>query len=72
MKGGGLIKNETELKKSWDNRENVYWEVDDGVGDRRNIFSEKLTYEQYTEKINYYLKQVEKGQKYAYIKIMYK
>lgn len=73
MKGGnGLIKNEEELKKSWDNRANVFWEVDDGVGDRRYIYSEDLTYEQFKEKINYYLKQVEKGQKDAYIKIIYK
>ena len=73
MKGGnGLIKNEEELKKSWDNRANVFWEVDDGVGDRRNIYSEDLTYTQFKEKINYYLKQVEKGQKDAYIKIIYK
>ena len=36
MKGGnGLIKNETDLKKSWDNRAKVFWEVDDGQGDRR-------------------------------------
>jgi hypothetical protein len=73
MKGGnGLVKNEKELKKSWDNRANVFWEVDDGVGDRRYIYSEDLTYEQFKEKINYYLKQVEKRQKDAYIKIMYK
>ena len=71
MKGGnGLIKNEEELKKSWDNRSNVFWEVDDGVGDRRYIYSEDLTYTQFKEKINYYLKQVEKGQKDAYIKII--
>jgi hypothetical protein len=73
MKGEiSLIKNEEELKKSWDNRANVFWEVDDGVGDRRYIYSEDLTYEQFKEKINYYLKQVEKGQKDAYIKIIYK
>jgi len=48
MKGGnGLIKNEKELIKSWDNRENVFWEVNDGVGDRRNIYSEDLTYEKF-------------------------
>ena len=73
MKGEiSLIKNEEELKKSWDNRANVFWEVDDGVGDRRYIYSEDLTYEQFKEKINYYLKQVEKEQKDAYIKIIYK
>lgn len=73
MKGGnGLIKNEEELKKSWDDRANVFWEVDDGVGDRRYIYSEDLTYEQFKEKINYYLKQVKNGQKDAYIKIIYK
>jgi hypothetical protein len=65
MKGGnGLIKNEEELKKSWENRARV--------GDRRYIYSEDLTYDQFKEKINYYLKQVEKGQKDAYIKIIYK
>ncbi len=73
MKGEiSLIKNEEELKKSWHNRANVFWEVDDGVGDRRYIYSEDLTHEQFKEKINYYLKQVEKGQKDAYIKIIYK
>ena len=73
MKGGnGLIKNEEELKKSWDNRANVFWEVDDGVGDRRYIYSEDLTYEDFKNKINYYLNQVKNGQKDAYIKIIYK
>ena len=73
MKGGnGLIKNEKELIESWDNKANVFWEVNDGVGDRRYIYSEDLTYEKFKEKINYYLKQVEKGQKDAYIKIIYK
>lgn len=71
MKGGnGLIKNEKELIESWDNRANVFWEVNDGVGDRRYIYSEELTYEQFKEKINYYLKQVEK-RKDAYIGVMY-
>ena len=73
MKGGDrLIKNKKELKTSWNNRENIFWEVDDGVGDRRYIYSEDLTYAQFEEKIRYYLKQVEKGQKDAYIKIIYK
>lgn len=73
MKGGnGLIKNEDELKQSWNNRANIFWEVDDGVGDRRYMYSEDLTYEQFKEKINYYLKQVENGQKDAYIKIIYR
>lgn len=73
MKGGnGLVKNEDELKQSWNNRANIFWEVDDGVGDRIYMYSEDLTYEQFKEKINYYLKQVEKGQKDAYIKIIYR
>ena len=81
MRGGnGLIKNEEELKKSWDNKKNKniqFWEVDDGVGDRRHIYSEDaatgedLTYEQFKEKINYYLKQVIKGQEGAFIKVIY-
>ena len=68
--GNVLIKNEKELIESWDNRANVFWEVNDGVGDRRYIYSEELTYEQFKEKINYYLKQVEK-RKDAYIGVMY-
>lgn len=67
----GYIKNEEELKKSWENRTKVYWQVNDGVGDWRDIYSEDLSYEQFKEKINYYLKQVEKGQKDAYIKEIY-
>ena len=73
MKGGnGLITSEDELKKSWDNRANVFWEVDDGLGDRRYIYSEDLTYEDFKNKINYYLNQVKTEQKDAYIKIIYK
>lgn len=69
IKGGnGPITNENELKKSWDNGANIFWEVDDGVGGKRFIYSQNLTYEQFKKKINHYLKQVEKKQKGAYIK----
>ena len=78
MRGGnGLIKNEEELKKSWDNSNIKFWEVDDGVGDRRFIYREHaatdkiMPYEEFKEKINYYLKQVVSGQKEAYIKENY-
>ncbi len=64
----GLLKNERELKKSWDNKIVQFWEADDGVGDRRYIYRENLTYEQFKEKIDYYMKQIKKGQKEAYIK----
>jgi len=69
MKGGNvLINNENELKESWKKREKIFWEVNDGVGDRRYIYSEGLTYEQFKEKINWYLNKVVTGQKDAYIK----
>lgn len=72
MKEGNIyIENEDELKQSWNNRANIFWEVNDGVGDRRYINSEDMTYKQFKEKINYYLKQVKKGQKDAYIQIIY-
>jgi hypothetical protein len=51
--------------------------VSDGVGTMMNIFREdaatnkKMPYEEFKEKINYYLKQVEKGQNEAYIKKQY-
>lgn len=83
MKGGnGLIKNEEELKKSWDNEKVQYWEVHDGVGSSTKIYREdvngvimpygtkddKVIMSTFRGKINYYLKQVENGQKDAYIK----
>ena len=72
MKGGnGLITNEEQLKKSWENRANVFWDVNDGMSGSTKIYSEDLTYEKFKEKINYYLEQVEKGQKDAYIKEIY-
>jgi hypothetical protein len=78
MKGGnGLIKNEKELQKSYDNSNIKFWEVDDGVGDRRFIYredaatNEKMPYEEFKKKINYYLEQVVKGQKEAFIKEHY-
>jgi len=78
MKGGNdFIKNEEELKKSYDNSNIKFWEVHDGVGDRRFIYSKdaatnkKMPYEEFKQKINYYLKQVVKGQKDAFIKEHY-
>lgn len=78
MKGGnGLIKNETELKTSWDNERVKSWLVNDGVGQMTSIFREDaatneiMPYENFKEKINYYLEQVKKGQKDAYIKEIY-
>jgi hypothetical protein len=39
MKGGnGLIKNEEELQKSWENKSVKSWVVNDGVGQITNIF----------------------------------
>jgi len=71
-RGNVLINNENELKESWKKRETIFWEVNDGVGDRRYIYGNELTYKRFKEKINYYLEQVEKEQKDAYIKIIYK
>ena len=75
MKGGnGLIKNEKDLQKSWENKSVKSWVVNDGVGQMTNIFREDavtnkiMPYEDFKEKINYYLKQVVSGQKEAYIK----
>ena len=73
MKGGGSIKNEIELKNSWDNKAVKSWTVNDGVGQMTNIFRENaatgkiMPYEEFKGKINYYLNQVTKGQKGAYI-----
>ena len=73
MKGGGSIKNERELKNSWDNKAVKSWTVNDGVGQMTNIFRENaatgniMPYEEFKGKINYYLNQVTKGQKGAYI-----
>jgi hypothetical protein len=77
MKGGGLIKNETELKNSWDNKAVISWTVNDGVGQMTNIFRENaatgniMPYEEFKTKIDHYLKQVIKEQKGAYIKENY-
>lgn len=77
MKGGGSINNEKELKKSWDNKVVINWTVNDGVGQMTNIFRENaatneiMSYEDFKGKINYYLQQVIKGQKGAYIKENY-
>jgi len=78
MKGGnGLIKNEEELQKSWENKSVKSWVVNDGVGQMTNIFREDavtnkiMPYEDFKAKINYYLKQVVSGQKEAYIKENY-
>lgn len=78
MKGGnGLIKNEEELKKSWDNKSVQSWLVNDGVGQMTSIFREDaatnkiMPYKNFKGKINYYLEQVKKGQKDAYIKEIY-
>ena len=41
MKGGnGLIKNEEDLQKSWENKSVKSWVVNDGVGQMTNIFRE--------------------------------
>ena len=72
-----LIINEKDLKKSWKNKTVISWVVNDGAGDMTNIFREDavtnkiMPYEEFKEKINYYLKQVVKGQKEAFIKEIY-
>lgn len=69
-----LIHNEKELKTSWEDKSIKFWVANDGVGDMTNIFREDavtnkiMPYEKFKEKINYYLKQVVKGQKKAFIK----
>jgi len=41
MKGGNdSIKSEDELKKSWNSKADIFYEVNDGVGDRRYIYRE--------------------------------
>ena len=78
MKGGNnLIKNEEDLRKSWNNKSVQSWLVNDGVGHMTSIFREDaatneiMPYEKFKEKINYYLKQVKNGQKDAYIREIY-
>ena len=78
MKGGNSkITSENELKKSWENKSVQKWLVNDGVGTMTTIFREDaatneiMPYENFKGKINYYLEQVKKGQKDAYIKEIY-
>ena len=72
-----LIQNAKEIKTSWENKSVKSWVVNDGVGDMTNIYREDavtnkiMPYEEFREKINYYLKQVVKGQKEAFIKEIY-
>lgn len=83
MKGGnGLIKNEEELQKSYNNSNIQFWEVDDGVGDKRYIYKtdeegkvmpygtkdDNVNMSTFRGKINYYLKNVVDNVKGAYIK----
>lgn len=76
MKGAN-VNNKEELKNSWDNPQVQHWLVNDGVGTMTNIYredaatGEQIPYDKFTEKIMYYLKQVEKKQKDAYIKGIY-
>ena len=82
MKGGnGLIKNEEELKKSWDDETVKSWVVNDGVGTMTSIFrtdaegkkmdygtkDDKVNQSTFRGKINYYLTQVMEGQEGAKI-----
>ena len=86
MKGGNrLIKNEEELKKSWENKSVKSWVVNDGVGQMTNIFrtdaedkimpygtkDDKAETSTFRGKINYYLNQVIHGQEGAEIKEVY-
>ena len=90
MKGGnGLIKNEIkneeELKKSWENKSVQSWMVNDGVGTMMTIFREDATTHEkmpygteednvnmstFRGKINYYLKKVIDGEVGAKIEEM--
>jgi hypothetical protein len=64
MKGGNdLIKNEAELKNSWDKKERETdrfliqsWLANDGKGTMGRYFREGMTYEDLKGKLNYYLK----------------
>lgn len=82
MKGGNrLITSEDELKKSYNDTSIKFWEVDDGVGDKRHIYKideegeimpygedkDEVTTPSFKGKINYYLKQVVNNVKGAYI-----
>ena len=75
MKGGDSnITSEKELRESWDNPKIEFWEVNDGVGDKRFIYkkdavtNKKMEYEDFKKLIDYYLKQVINGQPDAFIK----
>jgi len=73
MKGGnGLIKNEEELKKSWDNKLISSWEADDGMGTRERLFREGYTYDELKKRLNYFFKKMkEHADKKGYIKEIY-
>lgn len=76
MKGGNdLIKNEAELKNSWDKKEKETdrfliqsWLANDGKGTMERYFREGMTYEDLKDKLNYYLKNMNKE---GYIKEEY-
>ena len=69
MKGGfKFITSQEELKKSWDDREDIFWEVNDGRGVTKYIYSEDLTsYEDFENKMKNYLNSVKNRNKGAYI-----
>jgi hypothetical protein len=62
MKGGenGLITNEKELKKSFDNKKIGIWEADDGQGNRKRFFREDITYDELKKSLEYYFEQMDK------------
>ena len=82
MRGGeykprkGLIENEQELKESWGVKSVKFWEVNDGKGTATNIFRNdidnvEMSYDDFKKMIDYYLKSVTSGNKYAYIREIY-
>jgi len=55
--GGGEIKNEVDLKKSWDDKYIGIWEADDGMGTRIRVFRDGFkSYEELGNHLAYYLK----------------
>ena len=76
MKGGNdlikneeeyLIKNEEELKKSWDKTETPTgrfliksWLANDGMGTKQEYHREGMTYEELKQQLNYYFKNMNK------------
>jgi hypothetical protein len=68
--GGALeIKNETDLKNSWDNNLYGMWEAADGMGTWKRVFRNDFnSYDALKKDLEYMLTQLKNGQQEAFIR----